>query len=155
MHALIVADPGIHVQALASLLGITHSTALHHLHRLEQEGKVRVQKVANRLACYDRTEARVNHKAAKALLHEEDLRQAARAVLDEPGPVAAIAATLGISRAAATRRLERLQDAHLVKLVPLPEGAEVFPEADLEKALHHDAEGDPLTPAAFDKLGFA
>ena len=115
VHDAVVAEPGIHFQALARKAGVGRGTLDHHLRKLVAAGLVTVRRSAG-YTCYI-AKGQVDRRLADAApaLRSEGSRAVLQAVATRPGASSRdLAAHLGLAPSTVSYHLKRLNEAGLV-----------------------------------------
>lgn len=112
---LIASNPGVHVLRAAYVLGLNWNTCLHHVRRLEGEGRIVMRRVQGRICLFDRTAGAASTKMAPLLLRDERNAQIAKLVLGQPGMnQKELAESVGMAASVVHRRVVRLEEAGLL-----------------------------------------
>lgn len=132
LHALISADPGIHVARIALLAGMSWNTCQYHLRTMEAEGQVLKKKVNGRVCWFDRTRGVLPDKTATCLLRNREYDRIARHILSHPGQ-SQLDSARGLQMTPSTlhRRVVRLEQAGLVMRRPDHREVRVYPSETL------------------------
>lgn len=116
--ALVDADPGIHIQRAAHVLGMNWNTCYHHVRRMAGEGVLLMAKVRGRLCLFDPKDGSVARHAVHVLLRDARTANIVRIIVASPGiNQQDVAARVGIAPSAAYRHLTLLQGLGLVERV--------------------------------------
>lgn len=114
--ALVHADPGIHIQRAAHVLGMNWNTCYHHVRRLAGEGTLLMAKVRGKLCLFDPEDGSVARHAVQVLLQDARTANIVRVLVADPGlNQQDLAARVGIAPSAAYRHLCMLQGMGLVE----------------------------------------
>lgn len=112
---LVASNPGVHVLRAAYVLGLNWNTCLHHVRRLEGEGRIVLRRVQGRICIFDRSAGAASTRMAPLLLRDERNAEIARLVIATPGlNQKELATQLGMAASVVHRRVVRLEEAGLV-----------------------------------------
>lgn len=115
---LVDADPGIHIQRAAHVLGMNWNTCYHHVRRMAGEGTLLMAKVRGRLCLFDPKDGSVARHAVHVLLRDARTASIVRVLVGSPGiNQQDLAARVGIAPSAAYRHLCLLHGLGLVDRV--------------------------------------
>lgn len=116
--ALVDADPGIHIQRAAHVLGMNWNTCYHHVRRMAGEGTLLMAKVRGKLCLFDPKDGSVARHAVHVLLRDQRTANIVRILVANPGiNQQDVATQVGIAPSAAYRHLSLLQGLGLIERV--------------------------------------
>lgn len=116
--ALVDADPGIHIQRAAHVLGMNWNTCYHHVRRMAGEGLLLMAKVRGRLCLFDPKDGSVSRHAVHVVLRDARTASIVRILVATPGiNQQDVAGRVGIAPSAAYRHLSLLQELGLIERV--------------------------------------
>jgi hypothetical protein len=125
--AFVGSNPGVHILRASQVLGLNWNTCLHHVRRLEAEGRISTRKVQGRVCLFDRRSGAVAPRIAPVLLRDERNSEIARLLTQSPGlNQRTLADTLGMAASVIHRRLVRMEEAGLVERVQRSREVAVF-----------------------------
>lgn len=114
--ALVEADPGIHIQRAAHVLGMNWNTCYHHVRRMAGEGTLLMAKVRGRLCLFNPQDGNVSSHAVYVLLRDARTASIVRILVKTPGiNQQDVAARVGIAPSAAYRHLSLLHGLGLIE----------------------------------------
>ncbi len=156
IHALVRADPGIHIRRIAALSGLSWNTVQYHLRRMEGAGLVASQKVEGNVCYFDKVAGAYKGKTGQALLRDPRNALLARHLVDHGGlSQREIAEGLGLAASVVHRRVTKMEQAGLIERVSEGRSVLVFPKEDLTVGLdragllpHGEAVDLDIVPAA-------
>ncbi len=136
IHALIRADPGIHIRRVAFLTGLSWNTIQYHLRRMEARGMVVSEKVEGNVCFFDRAAGAFHGKAGQALLRDARNVLLARHLIQHGGmSQKELAEGLGLAASVIHRRVSKFEEAGLIERVPEGRSLLVFAKEDLTVGL--------------------
>ncbi len=137
IHALVRADPGIHIRRIAFLTGLSWNTIQYHLRRMEAKGSVASRKVEGNVCYFDRSSGAFPGKVGQALLRDARNVQLARHLVQHDGlSQKELSEGLGLAASVIHRRVSKFEEAGLVDRVPEGRSILVFARDDLSVGLN-------------------
>ena len=151
LMAFVGSNPGIHILRASQVLGLNWNTCLHHVRRLEAEGRLSTRKVQGRVCLFDRKAGAVAPRIAPILLRDGRNADIARLLASSPGlNQRALAESLGMAASVIHRRLVRMEEAGLVERVQRSRETAVFATDALHVAFEAAQNVTSPVPAPMD-----